>query len=500
MGKSIESFGRRNGIEQFIGICIQATASNAGGDFPVFPYLSSRVQALLIRQLFHRKEASTGKDRRVLGEMRSLKKCAGEDVAHHLLITVAAALLLQAVGVVSVVAPNTGCYALDNSSHIHDFDADLVVRFCKDVESRSQAGYVDYGRFDKVNYFHAGSGHVSFVQEYFNGDLMNCEQSYDKMGRTAKVIVICGNCPHGQCKGGLGCICNVEYESTCRAVVELAVPCEKPGLRVFEGFTVGFHPRSWEIVYNGMTQLGYEESHKEFSFNTAQTHVALYMTAIASVSGSVQKPLVKVSPEQGLKVRLSGSAETGDIARDNPYEVEVTIPIKNYDPIQFTLTKICLYQQSEGDDAARGWAIFGVLSCISTSYVLLQHNWLSAYKVVDSVVEMYKCFVYSDAAFGHLVYHHINMTYCVEQSISCLNTILLWRVHLQDTSAESGRSMRGLDALPGMTLFSACLETVSGLGHGYSRPKDVSNPFANQASWERQPASTQATRRTSEVR
>lgn len=27
----------------------------------------------------------------------------------------------------------------------------------------------------------------------------------------------------------------------------------------------------------------------------------------------------------------------------------------------------------------------------------------------------------------------------MEQSISCLNTILLWRVHLQDTSAESGR-------------------------------------------------------------
>lgn len=31
------------------------------------------------------------------------------------------AVLLQAIEVVSVVAPNTGCYALDNSSHIHDF-------------------------------------------------------------------------------------------------------------------------------------------------------------------------------------------------------------------------------------------------------------------------------------------------------------------------------------------------------------------------------------------
>ncbi|KAF3678145.1 putative peroxidase 72-like [Capsicum annuum] len=142
------------------------------------------------------------RDRRVLGEMRSLKKCFGEDVVYHLLITIVAAVLLQANGAVSVVLPNTGCYALDNNSRIHDFsswigqpfeyegngkDADLVVRFCKDVESRSQAGYVDYGRFDKVNYFRTGSGHVSFIQEYFNGDLMNCEQSYDKMGRTAQI-------------------------------------------------------------------------------------------------------------------------------------------------------------------------------------------------------------------------------------------------------------------------------------------------------------------------
>ncbi|KAG5623433.1 hypothetical protein H5410_008651 [Solanum commersonii] len=198
------------------------------------------------------------------------------------------------------------------------------------------------------------------------------------------------------------------------------------------------------------------------SFNTAQTRVALYMTAIASVSGSVQKPLVKVSPELGLKVTLSGSAATGgspttlsptsllidwrcDVARDNPYEVEVTIPIENYDPVQFTLTKMCEYQQSDGGGAAGGWAIFGVLSCIV---------------LVASTL------------------------FC------CGGFIYKTRVYNQ----------RGLDALPGMTLLSACLETVSGVGHGYSRPEDVNNPFANQASWERQPASTQATGRTSEVR
>nr|GMD06496.1 AT4G36440-like protein [Ipomoea batatas] len=34
---------------------------------------------------------------------------------------------------------------------------------------------------------------------------------------------------------------------SCRTIVELAIPCDKPGKRVFEGFTVGFHLRKWEI-------------------------------------------------------------------------------------------------------------------------------------------------------------------------------------------------------------------------------------------------------------
>lgn len=65
-----------------------------------------------------------------------------------------------------------------------------MVRFCKDVQSRSQMGYVDFGRYDKFNYFVAGSGNVSFVQEYFNGDLLNCEMTFDKMGRTAQVFSV----------------------------------------------------------------------------------------------------------------------------------------------------------------------------------------------------------------------------------------------------------------------------------------------------------------------
>uniref|UniRef100_A0A5B7BMT6 G-protein coupled receptor n=1 Tax=Davidia involucrata TaxID=16924 RepID=A0A5B7BMT6_DAVIN len=398
--------------------------------------------------------------------------------AHYLcclFLTAVTAVLFWAPGASSIVVPSSNCYAFNNSSHIYDFsswiglpfeydgkDSDLVVRFCKDVESRSQTGYVDFGRFDTFNYFVAGSGHVNFVQEFYNGDLVNCEHSYDKMGRTAQVNIICGSCLNGQCKGGLGCVCNVTYESTCRVLVELAIPCEKQGLRVFEGFTVGFHPRSWEVVYNGMTQLGFEKSHHEFSFRTEQTHLALYMTAVASLSSLVQKPIIKISPEHGLEVRLSGSAATGNPpttlsptvlivdwrcqkARDTPYEVEITIPVESYEPIQFTLTKMCVseYRQNEGGDTTRGWAIFGVLSCIFIVFSTL---------------------------------------FC------CGGFVYKTRVENQ----------RGLDALPGMTILSACLVTVSGGGHGYSQPEDPNSPFVNQASWERQPLSAQGTWRTSE--
>ncbi|CAL5326413.1 unnamed protein product [Camellia sinensis] len=406
--------------------------------------------------------------------MRSTRNPSEEYSFYWLFLTSATAVLVQALGVASIAVPSSNCYALDNSSHIYDFsgwignpfeydgkDSDLVVRFCKDVESRSQTGYVDFGRFDKSNFFVAGSGHVNFVQDFYNGDLINCEHSYDKVGRTAQVNIICGSCPNGKCKGGLGCICNVTYESACRVLVELAIPCEKQGLRVFEGFTVGFHPRSWEIVYNGMTQLGFEKSHHEFSFGTEPSHVALYMTAIASLSNLVQKPTVKVFPEHGLEVRLSGSGANGsppttlsptmlmvdwrcEKAQDTPYEVEITIPVESYAPIQFTLTKMCEHRQNEGGNTTRGWAVFGVISCVF---------------MVSSILFCCGGFVYKTRV----------------------------------------KNLRGLDALPGMTFLSACLETVSeGGGHGYSRPEDLNNSFVNQASWEHPPASAQGTSRTSE--
>lgn len=34
-------------------------------------------------------------------------------------------------------------------------------------------------------------------------------------------------------------------------------------------------------------------------------------------------------------------AQSGERAHDSPYEVEITIPIENYDPIQFTFAKMC---------------------------------------------------------------------------------------------------------------------------------------------------------------
>ncbi|KAM7258459.1 hypothetical protein ACFE04_014200 [Oxalis oulophora] len=49
-----------------------------------------------------------------------------------------------------------------------------------------------------------------------------------------------------------------------------------------------------EDVYNGMPQVGFEKPNKEYSFKTEQTHFSLYMTAIASISSLVQKPIVDV--------------------------------------------------------------------------------------------------------------------------------------------------------------------------------------------------------------
>lgn len=48
------------------------------------------------------------------------------------------------------------------------------------------------------------------------------------------------------------------------------------------------------------------------SFKTEQTHLTLYMTAIASLSTLVGKPIIKVFPENGLDVKIAGSSLTGN--------------------------------------------------------------------------------------------------------------------------------------------------------------------------------------------
>ncbi|CAM8905209.1 unnamed protein product [Rhodiola kirilowii] len=354
-----------------------------------------------------------------------------------------------------VVLPPKLMHRIVGLDMVFEEKTDLAVRFCKDVETRSQTGYVDFGRYGTLDYFVVGSGSINFVQEYYNGDLANCETTYDKMGRSAQVNIICGKCPDRQCKGTLGCICRVTYVSPCRILVELAIPCEEPGSRVFGGFTVGFHPRSWEVVYNGLTQLGFEKSHHEFSFRTEQTRVVLYMTAFASLSHLVKKPILKSFPEDGLEVTLSGSVTSGiapttlsptmlivdwtcEQARDNPHEVDITIPVDGYEPIQFTLTKLCEYRQGKDGDALRGWAAFGIFSCV----------------------------------------------------FIVLSTLLCCGGFIYKTRVERAH---GLDALPGMSILSGCLDTISAFsgGRGYPQAEDPNNPFVNQTSWERPPGPAQ---------
>ncbi|KAI3780386.1 hypothetical protein L2E82_10367 [Cichorium intybus] len=96
-----------------------------------------------------------------------------------------------------------------------------------------------------------------------------------------------------------------------RIIVELAIPCEKPGLWVFEGFTVGFHPRSWEIVYNGMTQFGYEKVYKHYRFGArvllgSGSFIARNLTLPSKTGNGSTPPLL--SPLQAALRQIWSSA------------------------------------------------------------------------------------------------------------------------------------------------------------------------------------------------
>ncbi|XP_059075589.1 uncharacterized protein LOC131074131 isoform X1 [Cryptomeria japonica] len=385
-------------------------------------------------------------------------------------LCLACILLLRLAG--AVTAPLSNCYTFDKSGHIYDFTEiaeqtfaydgkkeadlpDLEIRFCNDVQRRSDEGYINFGHFAPFNYFVPGNGNADFVQEYYFGDLQHCEFYTNKLGRTAQVNIICGNCSNGAtCKDEIGCICSVSYNSpSCRVIVELAISCGQPGPRIFQGFTVGFHPRAWEVVYNGITQWGYEEPRYGFSFGTEETKVSLYFTAIGALSKHVRKPTYTIIPENGLEVKLSGSASTGDPpttlsptsldviwrcekAQDTPYAVNITVPIEGYPPVHFFLGKLCEYKQAIRSNNTKGWATFGLLCCILIV---------------------------------------LSTAFC------CAGFIYKTRVEHQ----------HGLYALPGMTILAACIEVASGATNdGYSPANNI-----NQSTWERSSVSDHVSQR-----
>ncbi|ONM31229.1 hypothetical protein ZEAMMB73_Zm00001d040366 [Zea mays] len=99
--------------------------------------------------------------------------------------------------------------------------SDLVVEFCKDVQKRSQEGYLEFGRFVSPHSFLTGSGPIDYIQKMHNGDLVHCETTFHKMGRTAQVNIICGHCSNKVCKDEQGCICNISYhERMCRFIMD----------------------------------------------------------------------------------------------------------------------------------------------------------------------------------------------------------------------------------------------------------------------------------------
>ncbi|KAL6627657.1 hypothetical protein ACP70R_031383 [Stipagrostis hirtigluma subsp. patula] len=321
--------------------------------------------------------------------------------------------------------------------------SDLAVEFCKDVQKRSQGGYIEFGHFVSSHSFLTGSEPIDFIQKFHYGDLVHCESTFEKMGRTAQVNIICGHCSNKVCKDEQGCVCSVSYdEMMCSVVVELAIRCAKSGPRVFKGFSVGFHPRSSEI-----------------SFQTEQVHVSLYLSAMSSLSGLVGKPTFKVNPAKGLGVTLTGSGVNGampttlsptvlnvdwrcQIARSSPYEVKFVIPVEGYDPIEFTLTKECDYAQEYETNPMKGWAIFGIISCI----------------------------------------------FIVLSSLLCCGGFIY------KTRVEH---LYGLDALPGMSILSAFLDVV-GRPRGYLPVDNHNENQASQVSWQHVPGTTQAAQRTND--
>ncbi|KAG0567331.1 hypothetical protein M758_7G151200 [Ceratodon purpureus] len=299
-------------------------------------------------------------------------------------------VLASAYVAASVGTPRSDCYSLDKDGYLYDLTdlkgkafnyseqdgSTYIVRLCKDVQVKTSQYTENLGRFTPAQSSALGSR--SFVQEYRYGDLRGCEDAgYDSSGRSTTVSILCDGCPplKNACEDPDGCVCIVKPEAKCLTSIILGLNRKNRGPRVVNGFTVGFNPRGREVVDNGITQWGYDDSYSDYSFTS---RVVLYLSAESSLAGKIGKPEFSVFPEKGLNVRLLGTATNGDAPTTvlspavleidwqcvkkarMPYLVNVTIPVTEYDPIVFTLGKQCDYEEDVIPCGSSGWATFGV--------------------------------------------------------------------------------------------------------------------------------------------
>ncbi|BAS71437.1 Os01g0262700 [Oryza sativa Japonica Group] len=140
----------------------------------------------------------------MLAGWETLASCPAS-VIHSLIKVLLVVTFMQWPATAIVVVPNSNCFTFDNNSRLVDFadligknfeynekgsvPSDLVVQFCKDVQRRSQAGYTDFGRFISSRSFITGSQPIDFIQTFQYGDLVHCETTFEKMGRTSQVCV-----------------------------------------------------------------------------------------------------------------------------------------------------------------------------------------------------------------------------------------------------------------------------------------------------------------------
>ncbi|ONM31226.1 hypothetical protein ZEAMMB73_Zm00001d040365 [Zea mays] len=86
------------------------------------------------------------------------------------------------------------------------------------------------------------------------------------------------------------------------------------------------------------------------SFQTEQIHVSLYLSAKSSLSGLVGKPTFKVNPVKGLGVTLAGSGFNDAMP-------------STLSPTVLNVDWRC-YRQEKESDPMKGWAKFGIVSCV----------------------------------------------------------------------------------------------------------------------------------------